>query len=192
MIDPATYARDAQARDGTFVHVRAIRPDDRDRLQENFRRLSDETVYRRFLAPRKDLTEAELDEYTRVRADRHVGLVATVWEEGRERIVGVGRYFVDAGSDPPTAEVAFTVADEFQDRGVGTLLFDDLARIAHETGIAELHAETLAENRRMMGIFERGGLPLRRSRDGGVVHVHIALPRAPSDAPDPGPEASSS
>jgi len=157
--DPRNYAIDDRSRDGTYVHVRAIRPDDRERLHANFRRLSAETVRQRFLGVKRDLTDDELDTYTRIDPGRHVGLVATVWDEGEERIVGVGRYFVDQDEGPTRAEVAFTVDDAFQDRGIGTLLFDHLVE-------------------RMLGIFERSGLPMRRTGvGGGVIRIGLDLSR---------------
>lgn len=174
--DPRSYAIDDQVRDGTFVHVRAIRPDDRERLHANFRRLSAETVRSRFLGAKGDLTEDELDRYTRIEPERHVGLVATVWDAGAEKIVGVGRYFVDEGDGPTRAEVAFTVDDAYQDRGIGTLLFDHLVEVAGRLGVDEVYADAFADNERMLGIFERSGLPMARSRQGGgVVRIRLDL-----------------
>lgn len=103
-----------------------------------------------------------------------MGLVATVWEEGAERIVGVGRYMADEPGGI-RAEVAFTVLDEWQNRGVGTLLFEHLVSIARERGIEILWADLWPDNRRMMGIFERSGLPMRRSREGSVARVSLTL-----------------
>jgi len=176
--DPRNYAIDDRSRDGTYVHVRAIRPDDRERLHANFRRLSAETVRQRFLGVKCDLTDDDLDTYTRIDPGRHVGLVATVWDEGEERIVGVGRYFVDEGEGPTRAEVAFTVDDAFQDRGIGTLLFDHLVEVARRSGVDEVYADTFADNERMLGIFERSGLPIRRvGVGGGVVRIRLDLSR---------------
>lgn len=179
--DPRTYSVDARSRDGTYVHVRAIRPDDRERLHANFRRLSAETVRSRFLGAKRDLTDAELDRYTRIDPTRHVGLVATVWDEGEERIVGVGRYFVDEGDGPTRAEVAFTVDDAYQDRGIGTLLFDHLVEVADRLEVDEVYADAFADNERMLGIFERSGFPMARSRaGGGVVRIRLDLSGAPN------------
>lgn len=173
-VDPREYAVDAQSRDGTFVHVRAIRPDDRRRLRENFHRLSEDSVYARFLGPKKDLTEADLDFFTNVVPDEHVGLVATVWEEGEERIVGVGRYMTDEPGGS-SAEVAFTVLDAYQGRGIGTLLFEHLVEVARDRGVDRLWADMWPDNQRMIGIFERSGYPMERSFDGTVVRAHLSI-----------------
>lgn len=173
-VDPRDYAVDAQSRDGTFVHVRAIRRDDRVRLRENFLRLSEDSVYARFLGPKKDLTEADLDFFTNVIPDEHVGLVATVWEEGEERIVGVGRYMTDEPGGS-SAEVAFAVLDEYQNRGIGTLLFDHVVALARERGVERLWADMWPDNQRMMGIFERSGHRLEKSLDGTVMRIHLSI-----------------
>ncbi|MDX1661173.1 MAG: GNAT family N-acetyltransferase, partial [Gemmatimonadota bacterium] len=128
----------------------------------------------RFLGPKKDLTEADLDFFTNVVPDEHVGLVATAWEDGRERIVGVGRYMTDEPGGV-SAEVAFTVLDDYQNRGIGTLLFEHLVELARERGVDELWADMWPDNRRMMGIFERSGYPLEKSFDGSVVRVHLMI-----------------
>lgn len=106
--------------------------------------------------------------------DAHVALVATVWEAGAERIVGVGRYVTDRPGGS-RAEVAFAVLDDWQDRGIGTLLFEHLSGIARARGVDGLWADLWPDNRRMMGIFERSGLPIERSREGSVARVALDL-----------------
>ena len=70
------YAADGLLRDGRSIHVRAIRPDDKERLRGHFRRLSAESVHFRFFGAKKTLTEAELRYFTELDFARHVGLVA--------------------------------------------------------------------------------------------------------------------
>ncbi|MDX1624027.1 MAG: GNAT family N-acetyltransferase [Gemmatimonadota bacterium] len=169
------YAVDAVSRDGTFVHVRAIRPDDAGRLRENFRRLSTESIRARYHGAKAELTAGEVAAMTEVDLDVHLGLVATIREEGRERIVGLGSCFVDRGTEPRAAEVAFTVRDDFQNRGIGTLLFEHLVHVARETGIEVLYADVLESNRRMLGIFRRSGLPLESEREGSARRITLDL-----------------
>src|SRR6185295_4054317 len=102
------YAADEVLKDGGSIHIRAIRPDDRGRLVEHFNRLSARSVYFRFFGAKRRLTEAELDQFTRLDFGQHVGLVATLTEGGVERIIGVGRYAVVDGNSH-SAEVAFAV-----------------------------------------------------------------------------------
>ena len=170
----ARYEKDAVLRDGGFVHLRAIRPDDKGRLREGFRRLSEESVRSRFFETKRDLSERELRYLTEVDFDRHVALVATLWEEGEERIIGVGLYVL-LDEEDARAEAAFTVADEHQDRGIGTLLFDELAEIARSRDVRRFEAEVLPYNRRMLDIFRRRGFDVRERAGSGGVRVSMSL-----------------
>jgi hypothetical protein len=81
-----------ELRDGTPVCIRAIRPDDKERLRIAFERLSPGTVYRRFFHPRKALTTEDLRMLTELDFRDHVSLVVTVDEESGERLIAVGRF----------------------------------------------------------------------------------------------------
>ena len=156
-MDPRNYSASDKTRDGTFVHIRAIRPDDHGRLAEAFTCLSTETIRSRWRGLASGLSAGEIVEEVAVDPDVHVGLVATVWIEGEEEIVGLASYFVDSWSEPRRAEVAFIVLDEWQGRGIGSLLFAHLARIALRLGVDVLSALVPASNRRTIRIFERSG-----------------------------------
>ena len=79
-------------------------------------------------------------------------------------------------ANPPRAEVAFTVADAHQGRGVGTLLLEHLAAIARRQGIDTFEAYVLGENNRMLEVFAASGFTVQRALDTGVFHV--AFPTA--------------
>src|SRR5271154_534065 len=170
LIDARKYCVDATMLDGAIVRVRAIRPDDRDRLHDHFRGLSEQSVYFRFMGIRRDLSPDDLKRFTELDFKNHVGLIATTTENARERIIGVGRYIV--GTDPRRAEVAFAVRDEFQGHGIGTLLLDHLRLIAAANGVSEFEADVLGENRQMLEMFAHSGFEAQRSLDSGVVHLH--------------------
>jgi acetate---CoA ligase (ADP-forming) len=169
----ASYSEHVILRDGGSIRIRAIRPDDKQRLVEHFRSLSSRSVYFRFFSSKRQLSEDDLLRFTEIDFVRHVGLVATLIERGEERIIGVGRYIVAGGqSDPPRrAEVAFAVTDGHQGRGIGTVLLEHLAGIARERGIVEFEADVLGENNRMLQVFAKSGFVVRRSIESGVVHV---------------------
>ena len=167
------FAADAILRDGTSVHVRAIRPDDRVELARGFAELSPESVYFRFFRVKTRLTETELDEFTQQDFVRRAALVATQRIDDEERIVASARYAVtdDAPAPPHRAEVAFTVGDPYQGRGLGSLLLEHLAAIARANGITEFEAEVLGENNRMLNVFAKSGFRPKRSLADGVFHV---------------------
>jgi acetate---CoA ligase (ADP-forming) len=176
-IDAAHYSAEEILRDGGSIHVRALRPDDRARLLEHFKGLSQQSRYYRFFGLKRSLTEAELVRLTQLDFVAHVGLVATLRDATSERFIGVARYI--RGEDPTHAEVSFAVLDEHQGRGIGSLLLDHLSRIARASGIVELEADVLGDNNRMLEVFAKSGFKVRRSNASGVIHV--AFPTAETD-----------
>ncbi len=167
------YAADVILRDGTSVHLRAIRPADRDELARGFEQLSPEAVYFRFFRAKRRLNDLELTAFTELDFVHRAALVAVRSVGGEERIIAVARYAVtdDSPRPPHRAEVAFTVGDVFQGRGLGALLLEHLAIIARANGIAEFEADVLGENNRMLRVFARSGFRVRRSLADGVFHV---------------------
>ncbi len=169
------YSARAILADGSSIRIRAIFPHDRGRLLEHFRRLSPESAYFRFMGPKKRLTDADLDRFTILDYARNFGLAATLLERNDERFIGVGRYAALGGEHPDHAEVAFAVEDEYQGRGVGTLLLEHLGRIARANGISRLEADVLFSNTRMLEVFARSGFVVSQSTESGVVRVGFAI-----------------
>jgi len=129
--------RTAVLRDGSTVVIAPMAEDHAEGLVRFHRRLSPDTVYRRFFTFHPELTPGEVEWFTHVDHQRREAFVALADGD----IVAVARF--DRGPDPATAEVAFVVADEWQCRGLGTLLFDHLAGRAWALGVRTLTAETL-------------------------------------------------
>jgi acetyl coenzyme A synthetase (ADP forming)-like protein len=172
--NPSHYSELVILRDGGSIHVRAIRADDRERLLRHFKGLSEQSKYHRFFGLKRTLTDEELARFTDLDFVNHVGLVATLSEDGSERFIGVARYV--RGSDPSRAEVAFAVLDEHQGRGIGTVLLDHLSRVARAAGITEFEADVLGDNNRMLEVFGKSGFRVRRAASSGV--IHLAFPTA--------------
>ena len=156
--DPGLEARNYSAhevlRDGGSIYIRAIRADDKERLLDHFRHMSQDSIYHRFFGLKHSLTEQDLVRFTEVDFTTHVALVATLRTGGDERFIGVGRYVV---SGPGRAEIAFAVLDEHQGRGIGTVLLDHLGRVARAAGIVEFQADVLGDNNRMLEVFGKSG-----------------------------------
>lgn len=169
--DPRNYSVDEVLRDGGSIRIRAIRPDDKERLLEHFSGLSPQSRYQRFFGAKRALSAEELARLTELDFYNHVGLVATLFDGDEERFIGVGRYF--RTENPARAEVAFAVLDEHQGRGIGTLLLEHLRRIAHVHAITEFEADVLGTNRRMLEVFGEGGFQIKRSMEGGVIHLSL-------------------
>src|SRR4026208_2254761 len=108
MADPQNYYVQEALQDGTPVTNRAIRKDDKESIRNAFRALDREAVYRRFFSQKEDPTDAELEQVTDVDFRQVVALVATVSQaDGKEIVIGDGRYVADKGKKPERAELAF-------------------------------------------------------------------------------------
>lgn len=168
--DAASYSAEEILRDGGSIHIRAIRADDRERLLRHFNSLSEQSIYYRFFGVKRGLSDRELERMTAVDFVQHVCLVATLRDRDDERFIGVARY-VRSTEDAGRAEVAFAVLDEHQGRGIATVLLEHLSRVARTAGITEFEANVLGDNNRMLEVFGRSGFRVRRSAQGGVIHL---------------------
>ncbi len=131
--------------DGASILIRPIRADDKRMLEDGLRQLSDESVHRRFLTPKSSFSRTELRYLTEVDGRDHVALVAEYPGHPVRRLIAVGR-FVRLQDDPEAADVAIVVADEWQRRGVGSVLSDQLAAEARGRGIRRFSATMAADN----------------------------------------------
>jgi RimJ/RimL family protein N-acetyltransferase len=184
--DLSDYRAPVLLRDGTPVVLRSIRPADREALRDGFHRLSPEAIYHRFFQTRTGLTDAELRYLTELDFRSHVALVATVELEGREQIVAVARFVgLESPGAGDRAEIAFVVGDEYQHRGIGTLLMAHLATIARQLGYTAFEAEVLPDNGPMLRVFEHSGLPISERGGDGMVHVTLDLTPLPGKSDDP-------
>jgi len=131
--------------DGARVQIRPIRPDDKGMLADGLRRLSPQSAQRRFLTPKRSFSRAELRYLTEVDGLDHVAYVAEHPSLPTSRLIAVGR-FVKLQDDPHAAEVAVTVADEWQGRGLGSVLGKHLAHAARNRDIRRFTATMASEN----------------------------------------------
>jgi GNAT superfamily N-acetyltransferase len=176
MIEAKTYNVGETLRNGMHVTVRAIRSDDREAILESFRELDDDTLYRRFFAPKKDLSDKELKHLTEVDFDRTVALVVTLSIDGRERIIGGGRYIACKDAEGiDSAEFAMIVEEDYQGLGLGKLIFKHLVSIARAQGINKFEAEVLPANDRMLNLLRKTGLPVSMVTRDESVYVSIDL-----------------
>jgi acetate---CoA ligase (ADP-forming) len=175
--EAANYSAEEILRDGASILIRAIRADDRDRLLRHFKGLSQDSIYHRFFGVKRDLSENELVRLTVLDFVQHVGLVATLHDGQDESIIGVARYI--RGLKPERAEVSFAVLDDHQGRGIATVLLEHLGRLARAAGITEFEADVLGDNNRMLEVFGKSGFRVRRSIEGGV--VHLSFPTAETE-----------
>ena len=153
------------------ITIRAVRPDDKERIVSAFKELDRHSIYLRFFHHKKELSDEELRRVTECDGRRQVALVATIGSGAQETIVGMGNYVRAEGS----ADIAFAVEEDFQRRGVATRLLRQMADIARASGVSQLEADVLAENTPMLSVFRNSGLCMRESQTGAVVHATLFL-----------------
>ncbi len=170
-----------------MAHLRPIRPDDDEALRRFHAAQSDESIYLRFFAPLRMLSDSDVFRFTNVDHVDRVALVVTM----REELIGIGRFDrIDARS----AEVAFNISDHYQGKGIGSVLLEHLAAIAQEFGIARFIAEVLPQNRKMLAVFSDAGYDVTHVED-GVIELSfdirptdqltlVRFPRAPGRVPE--------
>ncbi len=168
------YVADVLLKDGGTIHIRAVRPDDRQRLQELFHSLSDESVYYRFFTRKRDLSPSELDFLTGVDQVRHVALAAVIPPGSEdEQIIGVARYAVQGEN---SAEIAYAVADAHHRRGIGSALLQHLAIVARAAGLTTFTANVLLENVPLqLAFLARSGFQPTVTAEHGLAHLSFPL-----------------
>ncbi len=159
-------------RDGRRVRVRQGSSSDRELLLRGFDRLSEESRYRRFLAPMPELREEMIRYLLDVDHCDREAIIAVDEETGEG--VGVARY-IRLSERPQAAELAITVVDDLQRRGLGTILLEVISARAREQGIDTFSALMLATNREMFEMLEHAGPIDLLDRDAGTVQVEAAI-----------------
>ena len=170
---PEHWEADVVLRDGGTCHLRPIGPQDARRLREFHSQLSAQTVYYRYFAPYPELTDRDVRRFTELDHDSRVALIATVADE----IIAIGSYDRISATE---AEVAFTVRDDHQSRGLGSVLLEHLAAAARERGIDRFVADVLPGNRKMLTTFAMAGYKVAQEMEEGF--VRLAFDIEPTDA----------
>lgn len=177
MKDPDySFRVETTLRDGTPVVIRVMRPDDRERIIAAFDKLEESSIYTRFMSHLKGIPPRALERIAEIDFVHVNGLVATIGAGSDEIVIGGASYYGGVAADGERfAEVAFTVEEDYQGQGLATKLFRALATIARRHGITRFTAEVLARNAAMLTVFARTGLPTRRQREDGVIHLEMDL-----------------
>ena len=171
--EPSIYAL---LTDGTTIEIRPARPDDVDAVREMHEKLSPDSLYLRFFSMSTRAAAREAKRVCRLPAPDHVALLALL--DGQ--VIGCGSYERE-GPASPSAEVAFTVADDMHHRGVGMLLLEHLISLARRAGLHAFTAETLSENAPMLKVFADAGLMAHRALADGVYDLTFPLPACEAD-----------
>jgi len=166
---------------GTEILFRPIRITDESILKDFFYSLSDKSMYRRFMSPRKDMPHKQLQEFVVIDYTTEMMILASVKQGEKEIAVGLGQYAI--AGETHMAEVAFTVRDDYQNKGIGTELLSYLTYLAKKQGLLGFIAETLMENQPMLRVFDKIGFDMKKSNAGGVYELKMLFQGSLADRP---------
>ena len=127
MVEAAQYSAVESLRNGQPIELRALRRSDEAELLAAAGRTSGQSLYRRFFEVKRGFSAKEVSFFLNIDFVKHVALVAVAHTGGREMIVGGGRYVV---ARPGSAELAFTIEDDYQGQGIGGALLRHLIGLA--------------------------------------------------------------
>jgi len=169
----AEFREHVLLKDGQGVLLRPGSHEDLPAVRRLVQATSRDSLYMRFMASVAEVPEATLLDMCGGDFSEKGCLLAIIGEDEDQRVAGIGNY-IGLGNGK-SAEIAFLVADEFQGRGISTLLLERLAGLAAGHGYVEFEADVLFENQAMMNVFKSSGFELHRGVEGGVVHVELPV-----------------
>lgn len=160
-------------KDGLELKIRPVRASDEDMMRRLFYKFSDESKYYRYFTHVKVMPHKNMQKYLSVDYDKIMAVVAVLQQGNTERIVAEARYAAYPSGD--AYEMAFLVDEEFQGKGLATFLANYLIKIAKERGIKKLVASVLAQNRKMLAVFEKLAIQPEKHYDGETVELEFYL-----------------
>jgi acetyltransferase len=163
---PKKYESLWTLKNGQEVLLRPIKPEDEPMWLEMFQSFSEESIRYRFFQTLKDTPHEVRVRYCNIDYDREMAIVAELTEEGRRKILGVGRLSIEPGGK--SGELAFIIGDQWQGLGLGTKMVDYVIEIAKEMGIETVYAIMLPDNYRALNLTRKMGFKLEYLEDGTV------------------------
>ena len=167
------YTEHVLLKNGQGILLKPATSNDISQVESFMKRISQESLRMRFMAsiseiPRKVIQELCTGDFTQSGC-----LLAITGEDSDTKVVGLGNYV--AIGNGRTAEVAFLIEDDYQGRGISTLLLERLAGLAAANGFIELEAEVLPDNQPMMNVFKSSGFEKHRVWSSDTVHFELPV-----------------
>ncbi|HEX7416262.1 MAG TPA: GNAT family N-acetyltransferase [Smithellaceae bacterium] len=168
---PAELETFRTTKTGLQIFIRPVKISDEPLLQDFFYSLSDTSLHKRFLSFRQDMPHERLQDFVVIDYTKEVLLLVITGDQESQLIAAVGQYGIDENSH--TAEVAFAVRDDQQNRGIGFELLKYLTYLARRQGLLGFTAEVLVDNKPMLHVFEKGGFDMKKRSDSGVYDLML-------------------
>jgi len=170
---PKQLERYETLNDGTEIFLRPVKPTDESALSEMLYSLSEESVRKRYMSRTVAFPHKDVQQLTNVDYQNTLAIVGVVPSVTGDEIVAIGEYFLEPRQGH--AEVAFVVQDEWQQKGMGTLLLKFLSEVARKREVKSFHAKVLRDNRAMLAVFHNSGYNVRTEFDGEVYSITYDL-----------------
>ncbi|CAN5442816.1 hypothetical protein BH23BAC3_BH23BAC3_14750 [soil metagenome] len=158
---------------GRQLLVRGITPEDKYHFRNGIKRLSEKSTFYRFNTPLYEMSEHDLGYFTEIDQVNHVAIGAIDLDDDDKPGVGVAR-FIRLKNDPSRAEMAITVLDDYQRQGIGTILMNELHRLASERGIRSFKIYLHTERRKLVKWLVRLGAKINRV-SGEIVEIELPV-----------------
>jgi acyl-CoA hydrolase len=166
---PEELERYETLRDGTQIFFRPIKPTDEQALSEMLYSLSEASVQKRYMTRTRAFPHRDVQQLTNIDYHQDLAIVGVVPGVSGDEIVAIGQYFLEPKTQ--AAEVAFLVQDEWQQKGMGTLLLDYITKVAKQRGVKSFYAKVLPNNKAMLAIFYNSGYKVNTEFDGEVHNI---------------------
>ncbi|HPD47405.1 MAG TPA: GNAT family N-acetyltransferase [Anaerohalosphaeraceae bacterium] len=170
---PEELERYDTLRDGTQIFLRPVKPTDETALSEMLYSLSEATVKKRYFTHTKTFPHRDVQKLTNIDYQNELAVVGVVPGPAEEEIVAIAQYFLEPRTR--AAEVAFIVHDEWQAKGMGTLLLDYIVRIAAQRGVKSFYATVMPDNKAMLNIFYNSGHNINTKFNGQAYEISLNL-----------------
>ncbi len=152
--------------------LRPMKPTDDELLKDLFYSLSDESRYKRFMSPRKNMPHERRQDFVQINYKKEMAIVVIDPEiEGPHRMIGEADYRIKEGQN--VAEISVMIRDEYQGLGIGSTLIEYLTMIAKNQGLYGFTAEVLADNKKMLKVFEKMGYDIEKKRKYGEYELKM-------------------
>lgn len=151
---------------------RPMKATDEELIKDLFYSLSEESRYKRFMSPRKDMPHERRQDFVQINYNKEMAIVVIDLDlEGPDRMVGEADYRIKEGQN--VAEVSIMIRDEYQGQGIGTALLEYLTMIAKNRGLYGFTAEVMADNKKMLRVFEKMGYDIEKKRKFNEYHLKM-------------------